>query len=247
MWADGDRELRCGLQSASRTGAMYPTVGRVADSDQSAVQEPGTCLAIDGRTVGDPVACVGPHAVETVGILDLSSRFPGPFPQVADQDEFLQPECAKIANSYAGGENVISAKKLTVYWDNVTEESWNAGTRKINCNLAALLPDRSGFAPVTGSVTGDVVVGDSVAPPASTTRPAPQDPVVPPAPADEQAPERAAADEPAGEAPAANRPDPRPSTATPAPEVSRPSAPAVPLPDLNDVVPEVSVGNAGGN
>ena len=177
MWDDGDRELRCGLQSASRSGAMYPTVGRVADADQSSVQDPGTCLAIDGRTVGDPVACVGPHAVETVGIVDLSTKFPGAFPKVGDQDGFLQPECSRIANDYAGGADVISKKKLTVYWDNVTEESWAAGTRKINCNLAALLPDRSGFAPVTGPVTGDVIVGETPAPangapPANGTAPA---------------------------------------------------------------------------
>jgi hypothetical protein len=248
MWEDGDRELRCGLQSASRTGAMYPTVGRVADSDQSAIQEPGTCLAIDGRTVGDPVACVGPHAVETVGIVDLSAKFTGPFPQVGDQDGFLQPECARIAGSYAGGENVISDKKLTVYWDNLTEESWNAGSRKINCNLAALLPDRSGFAPVTGSVTGDVLVGDSAAPPASSAQRAPQDPVVPPAPADDPAPAPAddeQADQPAREAPA----DQPRSSSAPAPSgVSRPSTPAIPpLPKLDDVVPDVSVRTPGGN
>ena len=47
---------------------------------------------------------------------------------------------------------MIGDKKLTVYWDNLTEDSWKAGTRKVNCNLAALLPDRSGFAPVTGTV-----------------------------------------------------------------------------------------------
>ena len=64
---------------------------------------------------------------------------------------------------------MITAKKLTVYWDNVTEDSWKAGTRHVNCNLAALLPDRSGFAPVTGSVRGPVTVGDTPAPPAANT------------------------------------------------------------------------------
>ena len=150
--------------------------------------------------------------------------------------------------SYAGGENVISDKKLTVYWDNLTEESWNAGSRKINCNLAALLPDRSGFAPVTGSVTGDVLVGDSAAPPTSSAQRAPQDPVVPPAPADAPAPAPAddeQADEPAREAPAEQ---PRSSSA-PAPSgASRPSTPAIPpLPKLDDVVPDVSVRTPGGN
>ena len=251
MWADGDRELRCGLQSASRTGAMYPTVGKVVDSDQSAIQEPGTCMAIEGRTVGDPVACVGPHAVETVGIVDLAQRFPGPFPQVGDQDAFLQPECTRVANSYAGGDDVIAGKKLTVYWDNVTDESWTAGTRKINCNLAALLPDRSGFAPVTGSVTGDVVIGDSAPPPAANSQsgaPAPG-PAANPAPAgqadDPADPEPDQPAESAGE-PAADRPD----TAEPAdpapPAAGRSSVPAVPpLPELDDVVPNVNL-NPGG-
>ena len=168
-WADGDRELRCGVQSASRSGALLPLAGRAADSEQAAVHDPGTCLAIDGRTIGDPVACGGPHAVETVGIVELAEKFPDAFPAVGDQDAFLQPQCAKIANEYAGSADAISDKGLTVYWDNITEASWNAGTRKVNCNLAALLPDRSGFAPVTGPVKGDVVVGDEPAPPATGT------------------------------------------------------------------------------
>ncbi|OZM82349.1 hypothetical protein CFP66_11345 [Pseudonocardia sp. MH-G8] len=166
-WAEGDRELRCGLQSASRSGALYPIAGRAAESDQAAVHEAGTCLAIDGRTIGDPVDCAGAHAVEAVGVVDLSEKFSEGFPAVGDQDAYLQSTCVDIANEYAGSAEVIADKELTVYWDNLTEESWNAGTRKVNCNLAALLPDRSGFAPVTGPVQGDVVVGDDPAPPAS--------------------------------------------------------------------------------
>ena len=168
-WAQGDRELRCGLQSASRSGALYPMTGRAHDQDQSAVHDPGTCLGIDGRTIGDPVDCTGPHAVEAVGVVDLGAKFDDKFPAVDAQDEFLQTECTKIATGYAGGDDVITAKKLTVYWDNVTEDSWKAGTRRVNCNLAALLPDRSGFAPVTGSVRGPVTVGDTPAPPAANT------------------------------------------------------------------------------
>jgi hypothetical protein len=168
-WSEGDRELRCGLQRSSESGALYPMSGKVADSDQSDIQQPGNCLAIDGRGVGDPTACTGQHAVETVGVVDLAQKFNGPFPAVADQDNYLQPTCAKIASDYAGGDKVITAKKLTVYWDNVTEDSWKAGSRKVNCNLAALLPDRSGFAPVTGSVKGAVTVGDEPAPPSTDT------------------------------------------------------------------------------
>jgi hypothetical protein len=168
-WDEGERELRCGVQSASRSGALYPLTGKAADQDQSGVFEPGTCLAIDERRVGDPTDCAGPHAVEAVGIVDLSQKFPDGFPAVGDQDGFLQPECSRIAADYTGGAQAIADKKLTVYWDNVTEDSWNAGTRRVNCNLAALLPDRSGFAPVTGAAKGEVAVSDQAAPPATAT------------------------------------------------------------------------------
>lgn len=209
-WAQGDRELRCGLQSASQSGALYPMAGKVAGGDQSDVQQPGTCLAINGKQIGDPIDCAKPHAVETAGIVDVSKQFADKtkFPAVADQDAFLQPQCDKVADAYAGSPDVIAQKKLTVYWDNITETSWKAGTRKVNCNLGALLPDRSGFAPVTGSVKGTVDVGSTPAPPASdtpdpgvpappTTDPAPSDGVTPaPSPSVEPSP---TADPPAGE------------------------------------------------
>lgn len=168
-WEQGDRELRCGLQSASRSGALYPLTGRVADSDQAAVQEPGVCLGIDGRSVGDPVDCAGPHALETVGIVDIGGDFPDAYPAVADQDALLQGRCNEIAAGYAGGPTVVADKGLTVYWNNISEASWAAGTRRANCNVAALLPDRSGFATVTGPLGGEVAISEEVAPPAENT------------------------------------------------------------------------------
>lgn len=223
-WAQGDRELRCGLQAASRSGAFYPMKGKVADTDQSAVQPAGTCLAIDGRSVGDPVPCSGPHAVETVGIVDLAPKFTGDFPAVADQDAYLQPTCAKIASDYAGGDQVIADKKLTVYWDNITEDSWKAGSRKVNCNLAALLPDRSGFAPVTGSVKGPVTVGDQPAPPATGT-PTPGAPApTSAAPAPDQPP----AD--GGDVTPSPAPAPAPAPSPPAPAPASPLSGPPPLP-----------------
>jgi hypothetical protein len=219
-WAAGDRELRCGLQSASRSGALYPMVGTAREQDQAAVHEPGTCLGIDGRTISDPVDCVQPHAVEAVGVVDLGGEFDEGFPAVDAQDEFLQKQCAKTATAYAGGDDVIAEKKLTVYWDNLTEESWKAGTRRVNCNLAALLPDRSGFAPVTGSVRGPVVVGDTAAPPATNTPapgvPAQVPPVTPP-----------------------TTPTPATSTPSPAP-TTEPDSPSTDTPPADDSTPDPS-------
>ncbi len=253
-WAEGDRELRCGLQSASRSGALYPMTGTAREQDQSAVHEPGTCLGIDGRTIGDPVDCAGTHAVEAVGVVDLAEKFDDGYPAVDAQDEFLQTACTKIATSYAGGGDVLAAKKLTVYWDNLTEDSWTAGTRRVNCNLAALLPDRSGFAPVTGSVRGQVSVGDVPAPPAANT-PYPgvpaEVPPVPPAPSS-PAPDAPTTQEPEPSAPpsspdappsddATAEPEPPDASEDPAPAdptgTTRPARPPVPgAPELSTLV-----------
>ncbi len=243
-WADGDRELRCGVQSASRSGALLPLSGRAADSDQSAVHEPGTCLAIDGRTIGDPVDCSGPHAVETVGIVELTEKFPDAFPAVGDQDAYLQPQCAKIADEYAGSADAISEKGLTVYWDNITEASWKAGTRKVNCNLAALLPDRSGFAPVTGPVKGDVVVGDEPAPPASNTPSTPAPPTDGP-PAEEfptATPTPAPTSTPTPPVPPTKPEEPTRPTATTPPAPEKPVEPTRPQPPVVSVSPTAPVG-----
>jgi hypothetical protein len=253
-WADGDRELRCGVQSASRSGALLPISGRAGESEQAAVQEPGTCLAIDGRTIGDPVDCSGPHAVETVGVVNLSEKFSEGFPAVGDQDAFLQPQCAEVASKYAGNAEAISAKGLTVYWDNITEESWNAGSRKVNCNLAALLPDRSGFAPVTGPVKGDVVVGDEPAPPATSApgSPAPSTPAPPTdGPPAEQAPTAtpSAPEKPeAPEAPEKPEAPERPTTPTATPTASQePEGPEAPeAPEAPDVTVAPSASSAPG-
>jgi hypothetical protein len=253
-WADGDRELRCGVQSASRSGALLPISGRAGESEQAAVQVPGTCLAIDGRTIGDPVDCSGPHAVETVGVVNLSEKFSEGFPAVGDQDAFLQPQCAEIASKYAGNAEAISAKGLTVYWDNITEESWNAGSRKVNCTLAALLPDRSGFAPVTGPVKGDVVVGDEPAPPATSApgSPAPSTPAPPTdGPPAEQAPTAtpSAPEKPeAPEAPEKPEAPERPTTPTATPTASQePEGPEAPeAPEAPDVTVAPSASSAPG-
>ena len=251
-WEQGDRELRCGLQSASRSGALYPMAGKAREQDQSAVHEPGTCLGIDGRTIGDPVDCAGAHAVEAVGVVDLGEEFDDEFPAVDDQDEFLQTAFTKLATAYSGGDDVITDKELTVYWDNLTEDSWKAGTRRVNCNLAALLPDRSGFAPVTGSVRGPVTVGDTPAPPQTNT-PEPGVPAeVPPVPSSSPAAPSATTEpgpstepeQPGTDTPPSDGETPKPTDAPapsdgPAPEdVPVPTVPVVPsvAPDLTSLV-----------
>ncbi|HEX4247308.1 MAG TPA: septum formation family protein [Pseudonocardia sp.] len=211
-WGDGDRTLRCGLQRFSRSGALYPIVGKVTGQDQADIRPVGTCLGIDGRFIGDPIDCSLPHAEESVGAVDLGQKFSGNFPAPGDQDGYLQPQCSKLATAYAGGPDVINSKKLVVIWNNVTQQSWAAGTRRVACNLAAVLPDKSGYAPITGSVKGPVQIGDQPAPPA-------QQQVPPGAPA----PGAGGRDDDSDGGEAADSPQTEPSIAPPVP---------LPLPSL---------------
>ncbi|MEJ2870355.1 septum formation family protein [Actinomycetospora sp. OC33-EN08] len=158
-WEDGDRTVRCGLQAPGRSGALFASTGKVADADQAVVFAPGTCLGLSGKEVSDPVSsCARTHAAEVAGTVDLGSKFPNALPSVDDQDNFLQPECTKVAQA-AVGEQKLADSKLTVYWTNVNQASWDAGTRRVSCNMGSLLADNSGFAPLTGSVADGVTIG----------------------------------------------------------------------------------------
>lgn len=166
-WLRGDRTLRCGVQSAGRTGTLFATTGNAADQDQSDVHQPGTCLGNDGKAVGDPVDCALPHAVEIVGIVDLKGAFAKGYPDEAAQDRLLNTECTRLAANFAGGPAVVGNKGLTLFWGTLRMQSWQAGSTRVDCRLGAFLPDRSGFAPVTGSVKGPVQVSRQPAPAAS--------------------------------------------------------------------------------
>jgi hypothetical protein len=162
-WDGGDRTVRCGLQAPGRSGALFPSTGRVADADQAVVFDPGTCLGLDGKEVSDPAPCSGTHAAEVAGTVDLGSQFHDALPSVDDQDNYLQPTCQKIAEQYVGSAQKLTDSKLTVYWTNIAQDSWNAGTRRVTCNLGSLLSDNSGFAPLTGKAADGVTIGGAAA------------------------------------------------------------------------------------
>ncbi|HEX4101341.1 MAG: septum formation family protein [Pseudonocardiaceae bacterium] len=179
-WARGDRTLRCGVQAAGRTGTLFATLGNAQAQDQSDVHPPGTCLGNDGKAVGDPVDCAIPHAIEIVGVVDLKGAFAKGYPDEAAQDRVLSTECTRLAKDFAGGPAVVGNKGLTLFWGTLRMESWQAGSTRVDCRLGAFLPDRSGFAPVTGSVKGPVQVGKQPAP-AAARNPGPAPVAAPPA------------------------------------------------------------------
>ncbi|MFJ1762662.1 septum formation family protein [Amycolatopsis sp. NPDC088138] len=151
QWDDGDRQLRCGLQWAGPAGKLLPTKGPAKGQDQSLAFEPGTCLALQGKGVGDPIDCAKPHSYEIVATLDLKSKFKDAYPSQDDQKSWLDTECTKSASDYTGGAD-LDAKHLILSWDLREQESWDAGSTKVNCKVAALLPDKSGLLAVTGSI-----------------------------------------------------------------------------------------------
>ncbi|MEJ2886672.1 septum formation family protein [Actinomycetospora aeridis] len=158
-WDAGDRTVRCGLQAPGRTGALFASTARVADADQAVVFDQGTCLGLAGKEVSDPTSCSQPHAAEVAGTVDLGTQFRQGFPSVDEQDNYLQPTCQRIAEQYVGSAQKLTDSKLTVYWTNLAEESWTAGTRRVSCNLGSLLADSSGFAPLTGKAADGVTIG----------------------------------------------------------------------------------------
>lgn len=150
-WADGNREMRCVLQWAAPGGKLEPITGKAADQSQAAVWEPGTCLALVGKTVGNPIDCAQPHSYEIVATLDLKTKFPDGYPSQNDQKTWLDTECNKAVQDYAGQID-LAAQKLILGWDVREQESWDAGSTLVNCKVGAKLPDESGLAPVTGSI-----------------------------------------------------------------------------------------------
>ena len=131
--------MRCGLQAPGRTGALFPSSGRVADADQAVVFDAGTCLGLVGKEVSDPVACGETHAAEVAGVVDLGTQFRDAFPSVDDQDNYLQPTCQRIAEQYVGSAQKLTDSKLTVYWTNLAAGVLDRGhpARDLQPRLAA--------------------------------------------------------------------------------------------------------------
>lgn len=150
-WEAGNRDLRCGLWWTSLGGKLQPITGRAEVMNQSMVWPKGTCLALVGKTVGDPIDCAKPHAYEMIAVVDLSEEFGESYPSQEKQKAWLDKTCSGLADKYTGKLN-LAKKKLILAWDTRLPVSWKAGSYKVNCMVGAKLPDGSGLAPVTGSI-----------------------------------------------------------------------------------------------
>jgi hypothetical protein len=164
-WKSGDRTLHCGLQQPGPSGKLYRFTGNVANLDQSDIYPTGQCLGINGTAVADPVAdCGRPHSVEITGAVNLGEHSRSGYPSDSDQDGLLATQCAALTDQYAGSPGTATGKGLIAYWDTLSRESWETGSRQVNCKVSAQLPDGSGLAPLIGSIKGTVQVGRTAAP-----------------------------------------------------------------------------------
>jgi hypothetical protein len=166
QWAGGARLLRCGIQRTTRSGELVQTTGSAKGADQSNVYPVGTCLALVNGGAGGPAPCGNAHSYEIVGIVDLHGKFPASYPAVADQQTALGALCAPVAAAYTNG-FPLASDGLTATWDTIKQESWAAGSFKVNCKVGAELPDGSGLSPVTNSIKGVGHGTGTPAPPAS--------------------------------------------------------------------------------
>lgn len=153
QWASGDRSLRCGVQRSTPSGQLMATTGSAKGADQSNVYPTGTCLALVNKAAGGPVTCGNQHAYEIVGTVSLRGQFPDGYPTVADQQSALGKLCQPIAADYTKNAN-LAQYQLSVTWDTISQQSWDAGSYQVNCKIGALLPDGSGLGPVVNSVKG---------------------------------------------------------------------------------------------
>lgn len=167
QWRDGDRKLRCGLQRVTPSGKrLLATTGTAKQQDQSNIHEPGLCFALDeAQEVGDPIDCSKRHASEVVGNVDLGTVFPDAYPSEAQQLEKTIDLCPPVAAQFTGNKD-LPALGLSLYADTLKVESWNAGSRKVNCKVGALEEDGT-LAGVQGSVGAAPPTTSAAKPPPS--------------------------------------------------------------------------------
>jgi hypothetical protein len=152
QWDDGERSMRCGLQHAGTAGQPLAVTGSAKDTDQSDVHEPGTCLGITGNaSVGDPVDCSQKHVYEIVGNVDLGKEFTDGYPPEDKQSAKLPDLCNSQLKDYSG--SPAPPKGLVITWDTRQKESWDAGSKRVDCKVAGELSGNAKtLQPVTGSI-----------------------------------------------------------------------------------------------
>lgn len=152
QWNDGEHKLVCGLRAAEPSGNSLRTVtGTVRTQDQSNVYGSGTCIGLTKTGApGDPVACDKPHAFEIVGTVDLHDKLGNGYPSTRKQRHALVDRCTSTVKRYTQRDYGSFGLQLT--WDTLGKRSWDAGSHRVDCKLAATDKSGSDLKATTGSV-----------------------------------------------------------------------------------------------
>jgi Septum formation len=141
-WLAGDRNVGCALTrlaidrsdiEAYAKDRVQETVGSLRTSDQRFPWKVGDCLTFERWTFRVP--CAEPHTYEFVGW--------GEFPKESERPFATNPTYGDTCDALAQPYQPDPAESI-VMWDQVTSESWAAGTRSFPCYYASAKRDPDG-------------------------------------------------------------------------------------------------------
>lgn len=160
-WAEGDRTMLCGVMVTDADGTAEEVTGLAAGADQSRFSQVDACVRATGNTATE-VPCEQPHSWQVTKVVNLGDNFDGAWPPVEEQNTWLAGVCQAAAVDYLGGgdagDEALYQSTLAPFWTSIAEDSWNAGSRTVNCALTKGRggdgPDSSGdgFADLAGDV-----------------------------------------------------------------------------------------------
>ncbi|MGN0095131.1 MAG: septum formation family protein [Corynebacterium sp.] len=157
-WDGGDRTMLCGVAVPQADGNYAEATGRAAETDQSPAEPAETCMRAQGDAV-DVADCDRPYSWQVTSVVNLGDTFDGAWPTIEQQNDHLDDVCTAAAIEFLGGgddENLYQST-LTPFWTTLPQESWNAGSRTVNCALTKAR-DGGGFADLQGDVRGDFTI-----------------------------------------------------------------------------------------
>lgn len=163
-WAEGDRTMLCGVMVQDPQGRSTETVGLAAESDQARAFPADTCVnVVNDSPVEAP--CAEDHTWQVTDVVNLGEIFPNEWPDINKQNELLNQRCTDAARNYLGGDDALYNSTLTPFWTTIQEQSWQAGSRTVNCALTFGHPG-GGFATLKGDVrNGFTIDGNQPAKP----------------------------------------------------------------------------------
>lgn len=163
-WDGGDRTMLCGVAVPEPDGAYAEASGRAAESDQSTAAPAETCVRAQGDEVHN-VPCEEPYSWMVTSVVDLGETFGEEWPNLEAQNDHLDKVCTAAARGFMNGgdgqntedDEALHQSTLTPFWTTLPQDSWNAGSRTVNCALTKAREDGS-FADLQGDVRNSFTV-----------------------------------------------------------------------------------------